>query len=190
MRRFGGVPPASTRHAPPCLFLSFTRSRLIHPPTTFLFPLPQTVPAAWVALRSRWRYAHAAAFAVGPPLHLLARVWPPLLANMAMFGLVAADHALDALAAARPGTKHVSIFPSLAASVAASLDPAYRLALFAVALLLTLRLGRVYERWWAARVAFAQLGSTCIQAAGRTAGWAGEVEADAVARWAVTWHFR
>lgn len=148
------------------------------------------MPKAWVALRSRWRYAHAAAFAVGPPLHLLARVWPPLLANMIMFGLVASDHALDAIAAANPGSRHVSIFPSLAASVAASLDPAYRLALFAVALLLTLRLGRVYERWWAARVAFAQLGSTCIQAAGRTAGWAGETEADAVARWAVTWHFR
>jgi len=150
---------------------------------------PQTLPKSWAALRSRWRYLHAARFAVGPPLFLLRRVSPPLAANTLVFCVVAADHAISAATADSPGGRK-SLLPPISASVATSLDSVYRLALFAVALLLTLRLGRVYERWWAARQAFSALGSTCVQAAARALLWGGEEAADGVARWAVAWHFR
>ena len=39
-----------------------------------------------------------------------------------------------------------SLFPTLSESVTGSLDAVFRLSLFAIALLLTLRLGRVYVR--------------------------------------------
>ena len=111
---------------------------------------------------------------------------------MGMFAIISLDHILNAATASSPSmAKHRSIFPPLSASVASSLDPAYRLALFAVALLLTLRLGRVYERWWAARSAFSSLGSACVQAASRAATWTSDAAVvDEVARWAVAWHFR
>ena len=171
-----------------CVFATSSSASHHHPTTT----AQQTLPKAWTALRSRWRYAHASTFALGPPLHLLSRIYPPLAANMGMFALISLDHILNAATALSPSTaKHRSIFPPLSASVASSLDPAYRLALFAVALLLTLRLGRVYERWWAARSAFSALGSACVQAASRAAAWGGdEATVDEVARWAVAWHFR
>jgi predicted membrane chloride channel (bestrophin family) len=104
-----------------------------------------------------------------------------------VFAVVSADHIVSTASAAAGA--HRYLFPPLSASVAASLDPAYRLSLFAVALLLTLRMGRVYERWWAARSAMSGLGSACLQIAVRARLWAGEAAADEVGRWAVAWQF-
>ena len=66
-----------------------------------------------------------------------------------------------------------SLFPPLSASVASSLDPVFRLSIFVVSLLLTLRLGRAYERWWEARRSFAALGSLALSLAQRGEAWFG-----------------
>ena len=78
------------------------------------------------------------------------------------------------LAAAAPSEMPLrSLFPPLSASVSASLDPVFRLSIFVVSLLLTLRLGRAYERWWEARRAFAALGSVALSLAQRGEAWFG-----------------
>jgi hypothetical protein len=56
-----------------------------------------TREAEWAALQSRWRFAAALTFYVGFPLHLLSRVWAPLLLNMAIACVVAADHITRAM---------------------------------------------------------------------------------------------
>jgi hypothetical protein len=171
----------------------------------------QTRPPQWAALRSRWRFFEGLFFYLGPPLHLLRRLWPPMLLNACVFSLVAADHLLEAVssagqqraaatAAAAAGGRHLlrdlgasgggggggasavpgaltppprSLFPPLSASVSASLDPVFRLSIFVVSLLLTLRLGRAYERWWEARRSFSALGSLALTLAQRGEAWFG-----------------
>ena len=123
----------------------------------------------WAAIRSRWRYVHALLFAVGPPLHLFSRILPAFAFKACVFAMVAADHVVEAVSS-RAGAPR-SLFPALSPSVGAALDPVFRLALLAVALLLTLRMGRVYDRWWEARKAFSAVGSTAVQLAARREGF-------------------
>ena len=42
----------------------------------------QTRAPQWASLRSRWRFVEGMLFYVGPPLHLLKRIWPPLVLNL------------------------------------------------------------------------------------------------------------
>jgi predicted membrane chloride channel (bestrophin family) len=62
-------------------------------------------------------------------------------------------------------------------------------------MVLTLRLGRVYERWWQVRQAFSCVGSTATSLSQRVSAWADpncprqqRLAAD-TRRWAVVWHF-
>lgn len=106
------------------------------------------------ALHSRWRWLHAAFFYLGPPVHILVRVWPVLALNMLLMSLVAADHvvrvmqteAIVATGAPVPPRHRVGFLPDLSQGLSASLDPLYRYLLFAISLLLALRLNRTYER--------------------------------------------
>lgn len=105
------------------------------------------------ALSSRWRWLQAAFFYVGAPAHILSRVWPVLLVNMLPMLLVIADLLVRvgqneaAVAAGRrvPRTQ-LGVLPEVSAGLTGSLESLFRYLLFAVSLLLTLRLNRVYDR--------------------------------------------
>ena len=64
-----------------------------------------------------------------------------------------------------------SMFPSLSESVTGSIDAIFRFSLFAISLLLTLRLGRVYDRWWECRKAFMGLGTLAVGITHRAGAW-------------------
>lgn len=73
-----------------------------------------------------------------------------------VYAFVAADHLWECISTRahkravargdRDPPKISSLFPPLSESVTGSLDPVFRFSLFAISLLLTLRLGRVYDR--------------------------------------------
>jgi predicted membrane chloride channel (bestrophin family) len=149
----------------------------------------KTLPPKWRALRSRWRYVHAATFYLGWPAYLLRRVWPPLLLNMLLALAIAADHISRALAR-RP------LLPDLNPDVIKSLDPLTRYLMFSITVVLAIRLNRTYERWFAARQGFAGVGSTVLALAQRFEALSsparGDPSRDAlmadVVRWGVVWH--
>ena len=67
---------------------------------------------------------------MGPPHHLLRRIWIPLAVNSAVFGIVAADHIMESLTTASGRTR--TLFPKLSPSVVASLTPIFQMSLLAV----------------------------------------------------------
>jgi hypothetical protein len=67
---------------------------------------------------------------VGPPHHLLRRIWIPLAVNSAVFGVVAADHIMESVTAASGRAR--TLFPKLSPSVVASLTPIFQMSLLAV----------------------------------------------------------
>jgi len=178
----------------------------------------KTRPPQWRQIQSRWRWTHAAFFWAGPPSYLLSRVWPVLLFNMALAAAVCVDHVMRAAAPLAPagGTAApTGYLPNLSDNVITSLTPMTRYLLFAAAMVLTLRLGRAYERWWAARQAFSSVGSAATALCQRLCLWAPEDDGDegarnedgdgnggkdgkegaregpgaAMRRWAVCWHY-
>ncbi|PSC76560.1 deoxyribodipyrimidine photo-lyase [Micractinium conductrix] len=66
----------------------------------------------------------------------------------------------------------------------------FRLSSFAMSLLLSLRVGRNYDRWWTARCGFAGVGSAASTLVGQATSWidSPQLQAD-IRRWAVVWHF-
>lgn len=65
-----------------------------------------------------------------------------------------------------------------------------RMMLLAVSLMVTWRVNRVYERWWAARQAFAAVGAVGVSLAQRAHAWVTEPSIRAaLCRWAVAWHY-
>lgn len=119
----------------------FTTAAFFHH-TTY----PQTRQSEWATVYSRWRYLHGYLFAVGPPHHLLRRIKVPLIINSIVFGIVAADHIVESVSTSS-GKGSINLFPKLSASVVANLTPIFQLSLLAVSLMLTQRVGRVYDRW-------------------------------------------
>lgn len=123
---------------------------LLYPPfltTSFtLYLFQQTRQSEWATVYSRWRYLHGYLFAVGPPHHLLRRIKVPLIINSIVFGIVAADHIVESVSTSS-GKGSINLFPKLSASVVANLTPIFQLSLLAVSLMLTQRVGRVYDRW-------------------------------------------
>ena len=113
------------------------------------------------------------------------RLWPVLLFNCVVYALVAADHLVQSIttrnrkraaAAANKDTKLpkiVSLFPSLSQSETGSVFSShmFHFSLFAVALLLTMRVGRCFERWWSARKAISSLGALALGLAHRSFVW-------------------
>lgn len=101
--------------------------------------------------------------------------------NQTVYALVATDHLMEcvttrihkqAIARGEPNPPGVySIFPNLSESVTGSLDAVFRFSLFAISLLLTLRLGRVYDRWWECRRAFMALGTLAVGVTHRASAW-------------------
>ena len=138
-------------------------------------------------------------FLGGAPCHLLSRIWPPLAVNLALAIVVSADHILRACTACTAAGAPDSLLPNIAANVIDSLTPIIRFLLFAASIILTLRLGRAYERWWAARQAFSAVGSAATALCQRFKLWAPdggdgggsgeEGPAAAMTRWAIAWHY-
>lgn len=147
----------------------------------------------WRQLRSRWRWLHAMFFWAGPPAYLLSRVWPVLFLNIALSAIVAADHLVRASAKPGDGVRN-SLLPNITDTVIESLSPMVRFMLFAASMLLTLRLGRVYERWSQVWGAFSDVGNAAKSLSLRVSAWADpkcprqqHLAAD-MRRWAVVWH--
>lgn len=133
----------------------------------------------WRRLRSQWRYLSSLFCYVGPPCHLLWRVKWPLLAVMAVTVSLAG---YELARASYPWLLNLDKGNITYSCV--------RLSSFAMALLLTLRLNRSYERWWAARQAFGGIGSGAIALAQQAANWIpDEALAAEITRWAVVWHY-
>lgn len=86
-------------------------------------------------LQSQWRFVQAVFCYIGPPSHLLWHIKLPLLFNMAIAALVMADYQLL--------FHRVAAFENMDAIVA----NAWPMISFVMALLLTIRLNRVYDRW-------------------------------------------
>jgi hypothetical protein len=151
----------------------------------------KTRAGEWRQLRSRWRYLHSFFFAWGPPAYIMSRIWPMLLVNMLAAAFVSIDHLLRAAPYTTADGRLVSSFlPDINDHVIESLTPMSRFMLFAAAMLLTLRLGRVYERWWLFRQTFSVVGSTAMALSQRAAAWIQDerIAAD-IRRWAVAWHW-
>ena len=91
---------------------------------------PQTRQLEWADTYSRWRYVSGYLFALGPPHHLLRRIWVPLALNSFVFGLAAADHITESVSTAHGRT--INLFPKLSPSVVANLTPIFQLSLLAV----------------------------------------------------------
>lgn len=125
-------------------FTTFFSFHHLFIPSTFF--QHQTRQSEWATVYSRWRYLHGYLFAVGPPHHLLRRIKVPLIINSIVFGIVAADHIVESVSTSS-GKGSINLFPKLSASVVANLTPIFQLSLLAVSLMLTQRVGRVYDRW-------------------------------------------
>jgi predicted membrane chloride channel (bestrophin family) len=124
----------------------------------------------WRALSSQWRYFHSLFAYLGPPSHLLWRIKLPLVANLA----VAALAILNSL---------LSLTPLAGADAVAATTLTWRLSTFTLALLLTFRVGRSYERWWIARQAFGGVGSAAVNVATMVVIWVADPQLK-VGRWA------
>jgi predicted membrane chloride channel (bestrophin family) len=145
----------------------------------------------WRQLQSRWRWFHSFFFSWGPPSYLMSRIWPVVLINMALAVFVCIDHVLRALPYVDgQGQLHDSFLPNIADNVQDSLTPMTRFTLFAASMLLTLRLGRVYERWFMFRQSFSVVGSTATGLSQRVSEWVKDEQLAAdVRRWAIAWHY-
>jgi hypothetical protein len=150
----------------------------------------KTRPADWRLLQSRWRYLHSFFFAWGRPTHSMARIWPLTLFNMVIAAIICVDHMLRAGNFEIKGRVVKSFLPDISDNVIISLTPMINWMLFSTSLLLTLRVGRVYDRWLVFRTNFGEVGNSATNLSQRAAVWVKDerVAAD-IRRWAVAWHW-
>lgn len=139
---------------------------------------------------------HGTFFWAGLPDQLLYDIFPPMLFNMALASIVAADFVLTATADP-DGRWRDGFLPNRLQYNLSNMESLTRMMLLAVSLMATWRLNRVYERWWAARQAFASIGTVAVSLAQRAHAWVAPTDADpaaaarrdAIARWATVWHY-
>jgi hypothetical protein len=96
----------------------------------------------WVAHRSSRRFLRAALPWIGPPAHLLQHLWLPLLMVMVSTSIAIASDLGGGF----------DIDPN------SVLLTTFRLAGWAMSLVLALRLRIAFDRWWTARVSFGSIG--------------------------------
>lgn len=135
----------------------------------------KTLADQWALHRSQWRLVHSLVPYIGPPAHTLRRIWPAMLV---ILGITVTIKALGAFL-------HID-FDSTNTS-----KEAFRLSSFVVALLLSFRVQRVFDRWWQARNGFAGVGNGVTAIVRQAAVWCGHdpVLVQMFQRWALAWHY-
>ncbi|KAF8055483.1 hypothetical protein HT031_006742 [Scenedesmus sp. PABB004] len=165
-------------------------------------------------LRSQWRWVQAVIAYVGPPSHVLCVAhqgqapWPACKA----FGRPGLSlqlpwsstiHAADQRARARA---QYPVVVNLAAVGLAVIDAnipkvnvidgdtsvvlVWRLSGFMLALLISFKVNRSYERWWMGRQSFAGVGNAALSVATMATLWVPDPQLRAeIVRWAKIWHF-
>ncbi|KAL4425530.1 hypothetical protein ABPG75_009546 [Micractinium tetrahymenae] len=148
-------------------------------------PRPNTVDnklrkKEWIVYRSQNRYWQALFAYIGPPAHILWNIKLPLSMCMLCAVLITLWDQL-----------RLTCCPGLP-----SFDPqnvtynVFRLASFAMSLILSLRISRAYDRWWQARCSFGSSVSAatrlCIQA---HTYFRDRALVDELVRWATVWQY-
>eukprot|EP00775_Hariotina_reticulata_P001996 gene1996-2318_t len=122
----------------------------------------------------------AVVFYVGPPGHILWHIKWPLLMNMTIAVLLIVCQVLQ-------DQGHFDMLPDVDA---ASVYNNFRLISFVLALLLTFRLNRSYERWWLARLSFGGVASACVTLSMQAVQWIPDAALKGeIMRWCKLWHY-
>ncbi|GBF91007.1 hypothetical protein Rsub_03862 [Raphidocelis subcapitata] len=135
--------------------------------------------AEWQHIHSEWRYLHSLFVYVGRPTQILWKVKVPLALNMVVAALIIVNEeaVADKLFAQVPTFAHEAVIQMIG------------LTTFILALLLTLRLNRTYERWWDGWRAFRRVGDCATALTQQATVYCSDdaaLQAD-IARWSVLW---
>lgn len=140
----------------------------------------KTRPGDWRRLQGDRRFFDAMFCYVGPPSHFIWNLRLPLaLVMLVSAGMAVYEYCRTTLGWGLPELDRNDI-----------MYDTFRLASFAMALLLSLRVGRTYDRWWVARCGFAGVGNAATALTQQAAAWVDDEDLQAdIRRWAVVWHY-